>query len=220
MERKSIFILVACLCLAVPGGFAQDLSHVSGMVTTFRNLPLNRVTVTASKSGEEAVTDINGNFVIMVHDRDILKFSAAGFKDKKIRLKRDNILIADMTFVENRENIEAAVRNNHISEESLLRAITGTSVPTSRDYTKYKSIYDLIGSEFYNLRVRGNEIVNTKIRSFDRNPQVLLVVDDRIVSDIAFVDPEYIQSIEFIDDVRATLYGVQGANGIIKITLK
>jgi hypothetical protein len=220
VERKIIFILIACFSLAVPGGFAQDLNHVSGMVTTFQSLPLNMVTVTASKSGEEAVTDINGRFVILVHNRDILNFSAAGFKNRKIRLKRDNILIADMTFVENRENIEAAVRNNHISEESLLRAISGTSVPTSRDYTKYKSVYDLIASEFYNLRVRGSEIVNTKIRSFDHSPNVLLVVDDRIVSDISFVDPEYIKSIEFIDDVRATLYGVQGANGVIKITLK
>ncbi|MBW6500073.1 MAG: hypothetical protein K0B05_01660 [Bacteroidales bacterium] len=220
MESKIIFILAACLGLAVPGGFAQDMTHVSGMVTTFQSLPLNRVTVSASKSGEEAITDIDGKFVVLVCNKDILRFTAAGFKDKKIRLRSDNILIADLTFVEKRKNIDAAVRNNHISEEALLRAISATSVPASRDYTKYKSIYDLIASEFYNLRVRGNEIVNTKIRSFDRNPRVLLVVDDRIVGDIAFVDPEYIQSIEFIDDVRATLYGVQGANGIIKITLK
>ena len=52
------------------------------------------------------------------------------------------------------------------------------------------------------------------------NPQVLLVVDDKIVSDISFIDTEYIRSIEFIDDVGTTLYGSMGANGVLKIYLK
>jgi hypothetical protein len=70
------------------------------------------------------------------------------------------------------------------------------------------------------VRVQGNTIVNTKRKSFDMNPQVLLVVDDKIVSDISFIDTEYIRSIEFIDDVGTTLYGSMGANGVLKIYLK
>lgn len=215
-----MFILIAFIVNAGMITEAQDLRNVSGMVTTFKNIPLNKVKVTAAKSGEETLTDIEGRFIIAAGKRDILTFSASGFRDKKVKIRRDNIVLTDLTFVETNENIEAAVTNGHIAEESLLRAINTTPSLTARDYTKYKSIFDLVASEFYNLRVRGEEIVNTKIRSFDHSPNVLLVVDDRIVSDISFVDPEYVKHIEFIDDVRATAYGVQGANGVLKITLK
>jgi hypothetical protein len=46
------------------------------------------------------------------------------------------------------------------------------------------------------------------------------VVDDKVVSDISFIDPNWVRSVELIDDVRATMYGSMGANGILKITLK
>ena len=52
------------------------------------------------------------------------------------------------------------------------------------------------------------------------NPQVLYVVNEKIVPDISYINPTYVKSIEFIDDVGATLYGVQGGNGVLKITLK
>lgn len=220
MKRTIIFILIAFAINAGMMAEAQDLRYVSGMVTTYGNIPLNKVKVTAARSGEGALTDIEGRFVIAAGNRDVLTFSASGFRDKKVKIKRDNTVLTDLTFVEKSENIEAAVRNGHISEESLLKALNTTPLLTARDYTKYKSIYDLVASEFYNLRVKGEEVVNTKIRSFDHSPNVLLVVDDRIVTSIDFVDPEYVKHIEFIDDVRATVYGVSGANGVLKITLK
>jgi hypothetical protein len=77
----------------------------------------------------------------------------------------------------------------------------------------------LVASEFYNLRVNGTSVVNTKRRSFG-SQQVLYVVNDRIVPDISFVLTNDIKKIEFIDDVGATLYGSMGANGVLKITLK
>lgn len=46
------------------------------------------------------------------------------------------------------------------------------------------------------------------------------MVDNKIVSDISFVNPTYVKTIEFIDDVGATMYGLSGANGVLKITLK
>ena len=46
------------------------------------------------------------------------------------------------------------------------------------------------------------------------------VVDDKIVSDISYIDTEYVKSIELIDDVGTTMYGAMGANGVLKITLK
>lgn len=217
-----MILFLAALLLAAAGtdATAQEIRHVSGMVTTYKSLPLSKVRVTASKSKEEVLTDIDGKFVIGVQNRDILNFSAAGFKGKRLRIKGDNIYITDLTFVNTRANFESAVSNGHITEETLRQAIGSASVSGTRDYSKYKSIYELISSEFYNLRVKGNAIVNTRVRSFDSNPQVLLVVNERIVNDISYINPDYVKDIEFIDDVRSTLFGAQGANGVLKITLK
>jgi len=49
---------------------------------------------------------------------------------------------------------------------------------------------------------------------------VLLVVDEKIVRDISYVNPNYVKSIEFVEDVGATMYGSMAANGVLKITLK
>jgi hypothetical protein len=58
------------------------------------------------------------------------------------------------------------------------------------------------------------------MRSLDPSPPVLLVVDDKIVQDISFLDPSWVRSIELIDDVRTTMYGSMGANGVLRILLK
>jgi outer membrane receptor for ferrienterochelin and colicin len=41
-----------------------------------------------------------------------------------------------------------------------------------------------------------------------------------IMSDISFITPINVKTIEYIDGVDASSYGSRGANGIIKITLK
>jgi len=69
-----------------------------------------------------------------------------------------------------------------------------------------KSRYELISGEIYNVRVKGASIVNIKLRSFDPNLQVLYVVDDVIVSDISYLAPDYVNAVEFINDVGAQMY--------------
>jgi uncharacterized protein with ATP-grasp and redox domains len=126
----------------------------------------------------------------------------------------------DLLYKDNTANYNKAVNNGHITEDALRKAIFDEQSGNKRDYSVYTTIYELIENEIYNVTVRGTTIYNKKIRSFDQTPQVLYVVDNKIVPDISFVSPTYVESIEFIDDVGATIYGVSGANGVIRITLK
>ena len=52
------------------------------------------------------------------------------------------------------------------------------------------------------------------------SPQVLYVVNERVVPDLSFVNTADVKTIEFIDGVGTTMWGMQGANGVLKITLK
>ncbi|MFO7574601.1 MAG: hypothetical protein R6W67_05545 [Bacteroidales bacterium] len=221
MQQK-IIILFSILIVTVFSfkSFAQDQTLITGVVTTFKSIPLNNAKVSAARSGQTVFTDSAGNFAITAYPNDVLNISAAGFRDKRLRLKRDNVYVADLVYVDRRNNFNLAVQNGHVSEEALSRATQRGAGSSGKDYSIYKSIYELISSEIYNVRVQGTTIVNTRVRSFDSNPRVLLVVDEKIVNDISYINPDYVKYIEFIDDVRSSLYGAQGANGVIRITLK
>lgn len=216
----TFFFAVWCLILQGSLAMAQDLRNLSGIVTAFHNYPLNKVLIFSKKSGETKFTDPEGNFTIRSTPGDLLVVSASGFRGRKVRVKNSEFLNIDLPYLSNDANFDHAVNDGHINAEHLKKAIAGTMIPATRDYSKYNSIYDLISSEVYNVRVRGNTVVNTKMRSLDTTPEVLLVVDDKIVHDISFIDPSWVRSVELIDDVRTSMYGVMGANGVLKIMLK
>lgn len=221
MKTKiTLTIVFFILALSGTGLNAQDLRTVSGIVTSFRTIPLNNATVYAVKSGNSVLTDSTGRFSIECNTKDILRISASGFVDKNQKLNDESVYKINLTYVDNIANFNEAVNSGHISQEMLRDALFAEESKRTKDYSKYHNIYELVASEIYNVRVKGNTIVNTKIRSYDLTPEVLLVVNGKIVSDISFVATDDVKSIEFVDDVGATLYGSMGANGVLKITLK
>lgn len=221
MKTKTAGCFAALIMLLVSTGVeAQNYKTISGIVTTFQNYPLNNVRVFAKKSGETAFTNSEGRFTVNSLKGDLLLISAGGFERKEIKVKKKDFYNIDMVYVDNETGFNRATGEEHISAPDLQKAIGDKIAANHHDFSKYNSIYELISSEVYNVRVKGSTIVNTKMRSLDPSPPVLLVVDNRIVSDISFLDPTWIKSVELVDDVGATLYGSMGANGVLRITLK
>jgi len=220
---KSAIFSVFYFSLLLICGFrseAQQIREISGLVTTFKHIPLNKVKVVDLKSGETVFTNSSGQFGIKASEKDVLTITASGFGDRKIKIGKQSFYPVDLSYKDNASNFNSAVTNGHIGENVLREAINSEQLKHAKDYSKYSTIYELIASEVYEVSVKGTSVLNKAIRSFDTNPQVLFVVDDKIVSDISYVSPVYVKSIEFIDDVGATLYGSKGANGVLKITLK
>jgi len=221
MKKKITLPFIVLISLLTAASVnAQDLRSITGVVTSFKTIPLRNVTIRALKSGETVTTDTSGTFAIKCFKTDVLKVIASGFISKKQKVKAESIYKIDLAYTDNAENFNKAVGNGHIDEKVLREALFSSENKTVKDYSKYKSIYEAIASEIYNVRVNGNMIVNTKQKSFDRTPEVLLVVDDKIVSDISYINPVYVRSIEFVDDVSTSMYGAMGANGVLKIRLK
>ncbi|MFZ2340335.1 MAG: hypothetical protein WAW07_11525 [Bacteroidales bacterium] len=219
MKTRSVLIL---LIIVFSSGiiYSQEKIRVTGVVTSFKTIPLRNVSILSSRTGDTATTDSAGIFSVQCMKKDVLRVSASGFIPRKQKIKGVSVYKIDLVYRDDPANFNEAVNNGHISERVLRDALTSGTGTQVKDYSKYKSVYEAIAGEIYNVRVNGNMIVNTKLRSFDRTPEVLLVVDDKIVSDISFIGTEYIQSIEFIDDVGTALYGSMGANGVLKIKLK
>jgi len=200
--------------------YPKETKNVMGIITTFRNYPLKNVKIFSLHSGNTSFSDSAGRFSIESFRNDLLVVTASGFFTMKVEVKKRDFYAVDLVYIDSNFNFQRVIDGRYIAPEVLRKAMRESYLANKRDYSKYSSIYQLISSEVYNVRVKGNRIVSTKMRSLDPDPKVLLVVDDKVVSDISFIDPNWVRSVELIDDVRATMFGSMGANGILKITLK
>lgn len=219
MKTKTVLAVLVLVFLSGVA-YSQEKIRVTGVVTSFKTIPLRNVSILSSRTGDTATTDSAGVFSVQCMKKDVLRVSASGFIPRKQKIKGVSVYKIDLVYRDDPANFNEAVNNGHIDESVLRDVITSGAGTQVKDYSKYKSVYEAIAGEIYNVRVNNTMIVNTKLRSFDRTPEVLLVVDDKIVSDISFIATEYIQSIEFIDDVGTAMYGSMGANGVLKIKLK
>lgn len=221
MNSKPFYIisLLAVSILCATAG-AQDTRTVTGIVTSFKQYPLGKARIVAEEKGTTVYTDSVGRFALECFTKDVIKVTASGFKSRSVKAGKQDVYQIDLLFEDNPGDFAAAVAGGHIAEKTLAYAIDEALKKSGKDYSKYNSIYELISSEVYQVTVKGNAVYNKAIRSMDSNPLVLFDVDGKLMSDVSYISPIYVKSIEFIDDVGATMYGSRGANGVLKITLK
>ncbi len=221
MRLKPLFIIpiLFVFTISIPG-YAQESTVISGFVTTYKNYPLNNVTIKSSITGSVVQSDSIGHFTINSAMKDILIFSASGFDVKKVKIKKLQSLSIDLVYSNKENSFSDALENNHISREDLQKGIETNSLKGVKDYSKYKNIYEIIKNEIINVKVIGTAVLTTKVISFNASPQVLYVVDDMIVTDISYVLPSEVKTIQYLEGVSTSLYGSRGANGVVKITLK
>jgi len=219
MRIISFYLLLLTALEGIPA-IGQENISVSGMVITFKNIPLNHVSIESLKAGDLAKTDSLGRFVIRCQAKDILLVNASGFDGKRIKTRNSGPLIIDLVYSNKESSFANAVNNYHISEEVLQEAINTHPAKGQKDYSKYKSIYELIDNEIHNVRVNGTSVTTTKIVSMNLSAKVLFIVDGVEVSNISYISPLNVKTIKYSDGVDATMYGIRGANGVIMITLK
>lgn len=96
------------------------------------------------------------------------------------------------------------------------------SKKASKDYSIYRDIYQLLVAEIPGVQANGSNIF---LRGTSRNSLLgsqapLMIVDGTQVSSINFIQPSEIKSLQVLRDESASIYGIQGANGVIVIELK
>ena len=203
-----------------PGASAQDNITISGTVTTFGQIPLNRVEITVSKSDLLSYSDTLGYFRITCPEKSALNFYAKGFDRKKLKVKKSAELNIDLIYSNKDASFANATANNHISKALLSVELEKYSMKVGKDYGDYENIYQLIQNEIFNVRVSGTSVTTTRPSSFTQSQEVLYVVNGMISSDISFVIPFNVKTIRYVIGSGAAKYGSQGANGAIEITLK
>lgn len=100
---------------------------------------------------------------------------------------------------------------------SITRPVSKTDV-SGKEYSSFSSIYDVLRT-LPNVNVSGNSVTVRGVATTG-NTSPLFVVNGVAVSSINTINPSMIKTIEVLKGSSASVYGVQGANGVILIQLK
>ena len=212
--------LAGLLFLASPVLPAQT-RVVYGKLTAFNRYPLQNVKVTAKKTGAAVVSDSLGEFRIACRERDVIRIKPVAFQAVTRRINKDtDTLEINLIFVDSEDNRKLATGYGYMDEEDLTFAMSHFE-HENNEYCNYNNIFELILGKFPGVTVylTGNtgSLVIRGETSINSSSEALYVVDGMVTSDIDWVRPCEVKSIDVIKDGMAAIYGVRGANGVVLI---
>jgi len=173
------------------------------------------------------ITDFDGNFSLQAKSGDVLQVSYMGYKTQEIKataspmritLQPDNVMLQEVVAVGygtmRKSDLTGAVTS--VSADELMKAPVSGLDQALQGRAAGVTVTTNSGQpgEAATIRIRG---IGSAIGGNDP----LYVVDGVITSDISFLAPNDIQSMEILKDASATaIYGSRGANGVIIVTTK
>lgn len=223
MRHKVITSILASALLFLSGhSLSAQERIIHGTVTTFEAITLANASIKVKSTKKEVYSDTLGKFTVLCAPRDRLTISANGFSSQKVKVdEQTKLVIVNLPIKPGTKNREIAIGYGHVTDEDKLDAIYSLDEQTV-DYGHYSNIYDIIRGRFPGVEVQGNQIIISGGTSVHGSDAALLVVDGRVVNEIAFqmIAPAEIKSISVLKGAAATIYGSSGANGVILVETK
>lgn len=225
---------VALLLAGTQSGYAQpgammELQEVKGVVVDQQGNPVIGATVELKDSfGQVAVaTDVEGRFSLNAPKSGVLVFSYVGYMTHEVAIAgRTNLTVS---MVEDAQTLEDVVvvgygvqkRSSLTGSISQVKAedMEARTITTASQALQGKTS----GVQVLSGSARPGASPSIRIRGIGSNAssEPLYVVDGRIASGIAGIDPNDIESMEVLKDgASAAIYGAQAGNGVILITTK
>ena len=227
---KSLFRRMTAVALSLLVGWtlaAQQRVTISGVVTDDQNEPMIAAGVVQKGTTNGTITDLDGNFTLTVPAGSVIEFSSVGYVTQEfvatktetitIKMATDTQMIEETVVmgygVQRKSDVTGAISQVK-SEDIQNRTITS---PEQALGGKTAGVQTFASSARPGatpaIRVRGISSNN------DANP--LYVVDGRITSSIAGIDPNDIESMEVLKDgASAAIYGAEAGNGVVMITTR
>lgn len=224
------YLLVLTSLLVLLCGTAAAQSTVKGVVMAEGEPdPVIGANVVLKGTTNGTITDFDGNFSIEAKAGDVLVFSYLGYKTQevkvtntsapvKVTLASDNVMLDEVVAIGygamKKSDLTGAVTS--VKAEELTKAPVSGLDQALQGRAAGVTVTTNSGQpgEAATIRIRG---IGSAIGGNDP----LYVVDGVITSDISFLAPNDIQSMEILKDASATaIYGSRGANGVILVTTK
>lgn len=238
MKRQFIS---TCVLLALLGGPApvraagnaivQQQRTVKGTVVDASGEPLIGVTVQIEGKAGGTVTDIDGNFQISAPRGAKLKFSYIGYQDQTVTVSGPQL---NITMREDQKQLQEVVVVGYGSQkkESLTGAVTVVDAKQMESKGTLSSPLQALQGQVPGVIITrgssapGDESWGMKLRgSVSTNASDPLVIVDGVeysdgINGLRLINPADIESINFLKDASAAIYGSKAAGGVVLVTTK
>lgn len=234
--------LTKCLLLllfwagGVISAHAQKKAVSGTVVNQDTNEPLQGVTVTVKGTTQTATTDAKGFFSMTVANRSkgiALVFTYVGYEKKEVYSSPNEILAVPLVVSNKSMNEVVIVGYGTQKKGSLTGSVSTIDLKKVQDIPSVSLSAALRGT-VPGLSISGgtarpgqgttitirNPVAFAKDGGQGTNP--LFVIDDviRTQADFDLLDINEIESVSVLKDAEASIYGVQGANGVIIVRTK
>jgi TonB-dependent SusC/RagA subfamily outer membrane receptor len=154
-----------------------------------------KVKVSSSVLNLEVRSSEYGSYKTPINDQATINFTLDG-ENSHSSLAPDTVKVTDMSVADNK-----------------------SAKSKKKKMNTYNDIYQMIRAEVTGVVVSGKSIQIQQGHSFFGSSTPLFVVNGVIVYSIDNVNPLEVKSISVLKGSAAAIYGVQGSNGVISITL-
>ncbi len=229
--KKNLLMTFLFTLLSVASLFAQD-KKVSGKVTSAEDgSGLPGVTVQIKGTGKGTQSDVNGNYSLSVPSSATLVFSFVGLNPKTVAVGNQSVIDVKLT-TDTRQLSEVVVTGtgSAIDKRSTaidVQAITAKNLPSvptaSVDQALVGKIAGAQISSGNGMPGQPVSIVLRGINTINRGTSPMILLDGVEVgsTDLNSIDLNIIEKVEVIQGAAAaTIYGAQGANGVIQLFSK
>lgn len=226
MKKNLIFLLLILVSLSgTISANAQNRIRANGTVTDEQG-PLVGATVLLKGTSTAVMTDLDGRFTMEVNEGAILSFQYIGYETQELAAatnmqvvlttKAEDLdeLIVIGYGVQRKSDVTgsiSSVREEDIAGRSITRPEQALGGKTS-------------GVQIIQSSAAPGSAPTIRVRGISSNSSAvtpLYVVDGLRVSDIGYLDPNNIESMEVLKDAAsAAIYGARAGNGVVLITTK
>ncbi len=206
--------------------YAQDMT-VSGNVTSEEEGALPGVNVLIQGTGQGTVSDVEGNYSIVVPGPDaVLVFSSIGYTTEAVTVGNQSTI--DMVLVPDITSLREIVVTGYATQQKkdltgsvgIVKAEELTAMPQGNVTQQLQGrvagvtvTQDARPGQAGKVRIRG-------LGSFGNNSP-LYVVDGVPTTDVNTINPDDVESMTVLKDAgAASIYGSRASNGVIVITTK
>lgn len=215
-----IFIISACLAQSVSGQEgnkkSDNLISISGTVLNSDNKPVEGAIIYIDNTKTDNSTKKNGSYKIKVSSSSVnleVRSPEYGSSTTAINGQSSINFILDKTG--GRVLKQGELAKIERSQDSINKAAF-----REKKMNTYNDIYQMIRGEVSGVIVSGKNIQVQQGHSFLGSSTPLFVVNGVIVQTIDNINPLEVKSITILKGSAASIYGVNGTNGVINITLK
>ena len=227
--RKKMLMSVCAYVMAILVGFAQT-STVTGKVVDDKGAPVSGATVLekGTKNGTSAGND--GAFSIKVKNGATLLITALGFENKQIVASSSNLQVQLVTDVRSLSEVVVTGVGAATSKKKLGVAVesvnVGSQVKVTSGDVGQQLVGQIAGAQISSTNGNPGQPLNILLRGINTVqggtfPMILVDGLEVRATDLNSIDVNIIERVEVVQGAAAaSLYGAQGANGVIQLFTK